>query len=113
TADDECAFAQLPERFEPLANPAFCGDVGGSRVCTRTCDPTAPATSCTDMTLPFTEEVMVTDGVYCQATEACNGLCAPGEPGTGSVGDACSADVECSSLRCVDPGDGARRCLSP
>ncbi|MEM9075137.1 MAG: trypsin-like serine protease, partial [Myxococcota bacterium] len=43
-ADNECAFAQLPERFGRglrglLENPVTCGDTPSGRVCTRRCDP--------------------------------------------------------------------------
>jgi V8-like Glu-specific endopeptidase len=112
-ADDECAFAQLPERFEPLDNPVFCGEVSGARRCTRRCDPTLPATTCADVTLPFTEEVMETPGTYCVVVDGCEGLCAPGVAGDALVDEPCTEDAECSSLRCVDPGDGRQRCLSP
>ncbi len=111
--DTDCAFAQLPERFDPLDDPAFCGDTAAGRICTRRCNPTAPATSCTDLTLPFTEEVMATPGVYCAKEEGCGGLCVPGEAGEGMVDAECADDTDCASLRCVDPGDGRRRCLTP
>jgi hypothetical protein len=113
TADDECAYAQLPSRFEPLTTPAFCGETPVGRVCTRACNPTRPVGSCASTTQPFVGDEVGHEGVYCAVVDGCNGVCAPGEAGSAADGVACSVDTDCASLRCTDPGDGTRRCLSP
>ena len=112
-ADDECSFAQLPERFEPLAAPVYCGDTPTGRVCTRACDPMAPRTSCSEIAHPFLEAVTSIDGAYCARTDGCGGVCVTGTPGTGANTAECAADTDCASLYCDDPGDGQRRCMTP
>jgi len=115
-ADDQCAYAQVPARFEPLDNPVYCGDGGSGTICTRGCDPTRPAASCASVTLPFTEEMISLEGTYCAVVDGCDGLCVPGVPSSGPAlgdGEACTVDTDCVSLRCTDPGDGVQRCLSP
>jgi V8-like Glu-specific endopeptidase len=61
------------------------------------CDPFAPDT--------------FPDGWYC-ARDGCTGTFARGAPGTRVHGEPCEADTDCVTLHCVDPGDGARRCLA-
>ena len=91
TGDDECV-------------GGACRMVGDatSRICTLACDPLRPNLGCpADM--------------YC-ATEgggSCNGFCAPGGAGELPLEAECSADSECQSALCTDPGDGIRRCLAP
>jgi V8-like Glu-specific endopeptidase len=80
-----------------------CTDLGGTRICTRACDPTVPLLGCPD-------------GLYCGPVGAdddgiCQGRCLPGSPGTLAYGAPCEVDTDCGSLNCVDPGDGAQRCL--
>ena len=117
-SDDECAFAELPERFgvgveSPRSdNPVVCGDTPSGRVCTRRCDPLLPRQSCASIQHPFRpRESIPIAGAYCTSTDGCDGTCVAGEPGAGAIGDACSSNTECASLACVDPGDGQRRCL--
>lgn len=80
----------------------MCADTDGGRICTIECDPLRPALGCPS-------------GLYCQRTEGCNGLCVPGEAGDDALGndEDCTADTDCASLFCADPGDGRRRCLAP
>jgi V8-like Glu-specific endopeptidase len=50
------------------------------------------------------------EGWYC-AREGCGGGFARGEAGELGWAEPCGADTDCVTLHCVDPGDGARRCL--
>ena len=76
----------------------LCEDTDAGRICTQGCDPLRPATGCPP-------------DFYCANVSACDGLCVPGATG-GLPNDAdCMADTQCMSLRCVDPGDGRKRCL--
>ncbi len=111
--DGDCAFAQLPERFEPLERPVFCGETAGGRVCTRACDPLTPREGCGEIPHPFLDTTETFEGVYCRRTDGCEGLCVAGEAGSGGDGDSCERDTDCASLFCTDPGDGRERCLTP
>lgn len=87
-ADDECV-------------GTTCRDVlGTGSLCTQGCDPLRPMTGCPA-------------GMYCASTSACEGFCAPGEPGAAPIDADCAVDTDCASLFCDDPGDGRRRCLNP
>ncbi len=77
----------------------LCADTVAGRMCTTECDPIRPALGCAP-------------GFYCGAI-GCSGYCVPGVAGDLPVGSSCEADTDCSSLDCVDPGDGRRRCLAP
>jgi V8-like Glu-specific endopeptidase len=113
-SDADCAFAQLPERFEPLDRPVFCGEVGGARICTRVCDPMTPASGCEAIPHPFLDTAEEVPNSYCRRDgDGCTGLCAPGEAGTLGDQAPCDADTDCASLLCLDPGDGRSRCLAP
>lgn len=95
---------------ESCVGPSECvGGVGGAldcvespagRICTHACDPVRPLVGCGA-------------GLYCARMGGCEGVCVAGEPGALVDGDACAADLDCASLNCMDPGDGARRCLTP
>jgi hypothetical protein len=111
--DDECAFAALPARFEPLDRPVFCGDTPVGRVCTRACDPLAPRSSCESITHPFDGGETEIAGAYCASNGGCDGVCVPGDVGSAPIDASCTVDTECATLHCDDPGDGRRRCLSP
>lgn len=113
TADDECAFAQLPSFLPPREDAVRCEDVGGASICTRPCDPTRPRTSCASIPHYAGGESTMVSGAYCRRTSGCEGRCAPGAPGDRIDGESCGADTECSSVACADPGDGERRCLPP
>ncbi|MEM1417775.1 MAG: S1 family peptidase, partial [Myxococcota bacterium] len=77
----------------------LCADTAAGRVCSLACDPARPLVGC-----PL--------GLFCASTDgSCDGVCTPGEPGELGNGEACAEDLECASLRCVDPGDGLQRCL--
>ena len=80
----------------------FCADTPAGRLCTAECDPLRPNLTCPP-------------GLYCARTEGCSGLCVPLDAPATPLPDQepCTRDAECASLFCADPGDGARRCLSP
>lgn len=107
-ADTDCAFAQLPDYLEPLENPVRCED----GVCTRACDPLTPSLGCSTIEHFGRETTTELTGLYCARTEGCEGRCALGAPGALPDGSECSADSECASLSCSDPGDGTARCLA-
>lgn len=77
----------------------LCDDTRAGRICTEECDPMRPLFGCPT-------------GSYC-SLNGCRGLCVPGAQGAGELGASCTADTECQSLFCSDPGDGVRRCLAP
>lgn len=73
--DDDCETG--------LCLNTYVGDV-----CTQDCDWLQPLESCPD-------------GFFCTERERCGqGICVPGEPGTGATGDACVADTDCASAFC-------------
>ncbi|MEZ4337198.1 MAG: S1 family peptidase [Sandaracinaceae bacterium] len=111
TESQDCAHAQLPAYLPALEDPVACADTGAGRVCTRSCDPTRPRTSCATLEGLDGAEVPV-EGYYCQR-DGCDGWCVSGEPGAVFDGGGCAADTECDSLFCADPGDGTERCLLP
>ncbi|MDH5491016.1 MAG: S1 family peptidase, partial [Myxococcales bacterium] len=111
TQDSECAYAQLPERFEPRPDPVVCAETSAGRICTRPCDPSRALESCARYEHPFGLSAEPALGTYCERISGCEGRCVPGEPGPALDGDACERDADCLSLSCQDPGDGARRCL--
>jgi len=111
-SDDQCAFSQLPERFEPRADPVTCVETPAGRVCTHACDPRLPSQSCATMTHAFDDGVDATPGAYCMAISGCAGQCVAGSPGALTNGSDCTADTDCASLACFDPGDGRARCLT-
>ncbi len=118
TADDECAYAQLPASFEVglyglLENPVVCGDTPGGQVCTRSCDPLRPLTSCATAENPFggpTAVQLDTPGL-CVSTGGCEGTCVALGAGDLGLEEPCTDDGQCATGACIDPGDGERRCL--
>jgi V8-like Glu-specific endopeptidase len=80
-----------------------CRDTVAGRICTTSCDPVRPDIGCGD-------------GFYCSrvSSGACEGYCVPLRGSATLPVDAdCTADADCASLFCADPGDGRRRCLTP
>lgn len=118
TADDECAFAQLPESWGVgltglLENPVVCGDTAAGRVCTRPCDPLRPLTSCATAENPFggpTAVQMPAPGL-CVSTGGCEGTCLALGAGDLALEAPCTDDAQCGTGACIDPGDGEPRCL--
>lgn len=74
-------------------------DVG--RICTSPCDPLRPDFGCDE-------------GMFCARADGCEGYCVP-MMGAAALGfdEECTANDECASLYCGDPGDGRPRCLAP
>lgn len=108
-ASADCAYSQLPGFLAPLASPVECLDLGEGPICTRSCDPMLPRTSCASLE-GFDGADVPIEGYYCRR-DGCEGRCAPGGAGTAPDGTRCAADTECTSLLCVDPGDDVQRCL--
>jgi len=77
-----------------------CQDSLAGRICTVACDGLRPAASCTA-------------GFYCAVSSGCEGQCIPGSAGGRPYDETCEEDTDCMSLKCIDPGDGRRRCLTP
>ena len=118
-ADNECAHAQLPEAItaglvEPLDNPVVCADSPDGRVCTHACNPLDPIASCADVPHALrARERIATPGAVCVPVDSgCEGVCVAGERGNTPIGEECEANTDCASARCLDPGDGRRRCLT-
>ena len=93
----------------PCTNPTECAGglceiVGQSQspICTTECDVLTPTFGCPA-------------GMYCAPNNGdCTGRCAPGTAnGTTELDQDCTADTDCISGLCSDPGDGRRRCLTP
>jgi MYXO-CTERM domain-containing protein len=76
-----------------------CEATSAGMICTSVCDPTAVDSGCGA-------------GLHCEHSTDCTGWCVTGAGGTHGVGAACTTDAECVTGACVDPGDGARRCLA-
>lgn len=105
--DDNCD-GTIDEGCTPLGQPCsdgstcyggLCADTVAGRLCTSTCDPLRPAIGCGT-------------GFYC-GMSGCDGYCVPGVAGDLGNNEECTADTDCGSLLCIDPGDGRRRCLDP
>ncbi|NOY90823.1 MAG: S1 family peptidase [Deltaproteobacteria bacterium] len=77
-----------------------CAETSAGQVCTQACDPLRPFVGCPP-------------GDYCSRASGCDGFCVPGVAGASGVGVACTADTDCDSLNCMNPGDGVQRCLDP
>ncbi|MCA9605142.1 MAG: S1 family peptidase [Myxococcales bacterium] len=79
---------------------ALCADTVAGRICTSECDALRPDQGCGP-------------GFYCAGDGSCGGYCVRGSAGAGLNDMDCTADTDCESLFCHDPGDGRRRCLDP
>ena len=77
-----------------------CADTPGGRICTTECDPLRPVLGCPP-------------GMFCAWVSGCDGVCInePSDARSRGIGEECTEDAQCTSLFCVDPGDGVRRCL--
>ncbi len=103
TVDEGCTPVGAPcsTDEECVGNTCRAVHEGTGRICTVPCDPLRPLIGC-----PI--------GMYCtNSSGSCDGLCAPGGAGESPIGADCMDDTDCVSARCVDPGDGRRRCLAP
>lgn len=79
----------------------MCRSTTAGRICTAECDARHPTFGCEP-------------GLFCDTDSGCNGYCVPIE-GDHALpeGASCSSSSQCASFRCIDPGDGVHRCLSP
>jgi V8-like Glu-specific endopeptidase len=109
--DEQCAYAQHPAFLDPLPAPAICADTVAGRVCTRRCSPGEGADACRRVDLPHGGGPVTWDGATCVVGDGCEGFCLVARRGERGVGQPCDAASDCANLRCVDPGDGRRRCL--
>jgi len=105
--DDDCD-EMVDEGCIPLGDPCaasdecvggLCADTAAGRICTTECDGLRPEEGCGP-------------GFFC-AADGCNGYCVRGERGMAGNGADCTANTDCASLFCLDPGDGRQRCLDP
>ena len=79
----------------------LCAATPAGSVCSQPCDPMRPGFGCPPR-------------FYCASQPgSCDGFCVPGALGLMPLETPCSADTECESGLCRDPGDGLRRCLDP
>ena len=103
--DNDCD-GEIDEGCTPIGDPCddaeecptgLCEEVPGEGyICTRSCTPPNSA--------------VCWEGSYCYETSCGDGLCRPGHPGDGELGDECDDDIECEALMCRHAGDGQRRC---
>jgi len=98
--DETCTEPGLACSFDDECLGNNCADTPAGRLCSIECDPLRPSLSCPP-------------GLYCARTTECDGLCVPGMPGSLGIDEECTADTDCVTLFCGDPGDGRRRCLIP
>lgn len=78
----------------------LCAETAVGRICTSECDMLRPDQGCGL-------------GFYCGDSGGCAGHCVSGVLGALGNEAECSANTDCASLFCFDPGDGRRRCLDP
>ncbi len=79
----------------------MCRSTTAGRICTAECDARHPTFGCEP-------------GLFCDSDSGCNGYCVPIEGDhSRAEGASCTHSSECASFRCIDPGDGMHRCLSP
>ncbi len=106
--DDNCD-GVVDEGCTPLGQPCtasdtcvggLCADTAAGKICTATCDPLRPSLGCSA-------------GFYCSGGGGCDGHCVPGAAGSLPHGADCTANTDCLSLFCDDPGDHHQRCLEP
>lgn len=97
--DEGCIAIGQPCSASDECVGGLCSHTSAGDICTSTCDPLRPALGCGA-------------GFYCSAV-GCQGYCVPGSAGAAAHGADCTADTDCISLFCDDPGDGHRRCLDP
>ena len=78
-----------------------CAGTPAGFVCSQPCDPMRPLVGCPP-------------SFYCASEPgSCDGFCVPGAVGMAPLETTCTADTDCGSGLCRDPGDGRRRCLDP
>jgi V8-like Glu-specific endopeptidase len=108
-AEDNDCDGDVDEGCTPLGSACTASDtcVGGL------CEATSAGTICTQPCDPVTPYLGCPPGLYCSGAAGCDGRCVPGTAGTTPYDAPCTADTDCGTLACVDPGDGRRRCLAP
>lgn len=100
--DEGCAPDGAACTMDRECNSGTCVTLDGRQQCATSCDPLQPASGCGA-------------SGYCAplGPQRCEGVCRPGRPGARADGDACEADLDCESTRCVNLGAGGRRCAAP
>jgi len=137
--EQDCAVTDVPcvtvglriDRFLDLIDATIAAADGGGAVDPRPSDPLDLGEPCVDgsgCSSALCEEGFCTSrcdlvqgeacpaGFYCDARGSCGeGRCAPGEPGSGRVGERCSRDLECATRLCAVEADGGEdgRCAVP
>lgn len=103
SVDETCVGLGEPCSIDGECVGGSCRDTIAGRICTSDCDARNPSYGCEE-------------GFYCGASAGeCGGYCVPTNGVTPTLGNgaACTDNTQCTSLLCVDPGDGSRRCLAP
>ncbi len=99
--DEICSATGEPCESAASCTGGLCVSTPSGSVCSQSCDPMRPALGCPP-------------GFHCGAEPgSCDGFCLPGAIGVAPLDAACSADTDCASGVCRDPGDGRARCLEP
>jgi MYXO-CTERM domain-containing protein len=75
----------------------MCRVVGGDPVCVQECSSASDDPGCPD-------------GYVCEVSGCNTGTCVAGTAGPGALDTPCSADSECETNFCFDPGDGVSVC---
>ncbi len=97
--DDGCAPTGASCVDDSDCATRFCRDLGDGFICTEPCEMGG------DDACPV--------GSVCIFLGCAEGGCAPGEPGTKRVGEACQNHLDCENLLCSDPGTGTPICMAP
>lgn len=85
--DEDClGFGQACTNNEECSG-GLCGETENGRICTRSCDASRVDIGCPQ-------------GLFCQQTNGCNGICAP-VVAERTLGESCSSSGECRSRLCA------------
>jgi hypothetical protein len=99
--DEVCSPLGAPCTDGSECSGGLCAGTPAGSVCSQTCDPMRPTLGCPP-------------SFYCASEPGfCDGFCVPGALGVAPLDTNCTADTDCKSGLCRDPGDGRCRCLDP